>query len=222
MTCENLTKTNVYRDKDLLLGGSSKCYPNHMKHLLLMLLFSSLNGFSEHEVYEGKLLERDGRFYKPRSLEPYTGTNISWHANGQLEQKGIYIEGKKNGLFEVYYDNGQLKRKGNYRDGNADGLPEWYHKNGQVEQKGRYIEGKKHGLFEVYHENGQLEHKGNFVRGKASGLWEIYQDNGQLKAKQNYKDGKLDGFFEWHVEDGRTHKICYKNDNEVDLSFCKN
>ena len=121
----------------------------HMKYLTLILFLFSMSGVSKSEVFEGELLEREGLFYKPWSIAPYTGTNISWHGNGQLKQRGAYKDGEKHGLFEIYYDNGQLKRKGVYTRGKPNGFPEWFHKNGQLEQKGKYIEGKKDGLFEV-------------------------------------------------------------------------
>ena len=65
-----------------------------MKYLLLTLLLFSLSGFGEPEVYEGELLERDGLYYKPRSLEPFAGALIGRHDNGQLRFKGKYIDGK--------------------------------------------------------------------------------------------------------------------------------
>ena len=48
-----------------------------MKYLLLTSLLFSLSGFGEPDLYEGKLLKRDGLLYKPGSLEPFTGKNVS-------------------------------------------------------------------------------------------------------------------------------------------------
>ena len=125
-----------------------------MKYLLLTLLLFSLSGFGEPEVYEGELLESDGLYYKPRSLEPFAGALIGRYHNGQLRFKGTYIDGKKVGLHEGYYENGQLRFKGNYIDGKESGLWELCHKNGQLWEKGNYVDGKKDGLFKYYSEDG--------------------------------------------------------------------
>ena len=101
-----------------------------MKYLLLTLLLFSLSGFGEPEVYEGELLERDGLYYKPRSLEPFAGALIGRYDNGQLRFIGNYKDGKESGLWELYHKNGQLWEKGNYVDGKKDGLFKYYSEDG--------------------------------------------------------------------------------------------
>ena len=123
-----------------------------MKYLLLTSLLFSLSGFGEPDLYEGKLLKRDGLLYKPGSLEPFTGKNVLWHHNSQLLRKGSYKDGKKDGLWKFYWNNGQLENKGNYKDGNRDGLWEYYHENAQPWAKGSYRDGKEDGLWECYEE----------------------------------------------------------------------
>jgi len=84
-----------------------------------------------------------------------------------LENKGTYKDGKKNGLYERYYENGQLKVKANY------------------------INGKKNGLFEWYDEKGQLEYEVNYKDGKKNGLWRQYNSNGKLVKNLIYKDDEI-------------------------------
>ena len=77
-----------------------------MKYLLLTLLLFPLSGFGEPDLYEGKLLKRDGLLYKPGSLDPFTGKNVLWHHNSQLLRKGSYKDGKKDGLFKYFSEDG--------------------------------------------------------------------------------------------------------------------
>jgi antitoxin component YwqK of YwqJK toxin-antitoxin module len=45
----------------------------------------------------------------------------TYHNNGQLDYKGLFINGYKFGLHELYYSNGELIYKGNYVDNNFYG-----------------------------------------------------------------------------------------------------
>ncbi|HIE85421.1 MAG TPA: hypothetical protein EYP91_00950 [Gammaproteobacteria bacterium] len=75
----------------------------------------------------GKLLERDGLLYKPNSTEPLTAKVEQFDENGQLTIMYTAIDGKKEGLFQWWYDNGQLKQECTYVDGKLEGLKQtWY------------------------------------------------------------------------------------------------
>ena len=72
-----------------------------------------------------------------------------------VEGKGEILEGKKDGLWEEYWDNGQLVYKGHYKDGKKDGLWEEYDEYGK-RSRGNYKDGKKDGLWvSSYDENGK-------------------------------------------------------------------
>ena len=44
---------------------------------------------------------------------------------------------------EAFYANGQLQLKANYKDGKQHGLDEWYHENGQLKSKMCYQNGEE-------------------------------------------------------------------------------
>jgi len=111
--------------------------------------------------------------------------------NGKLYYKGSFNNGKKDGYWEYYRDNGQLWSKGSYNNDERDGIWEKYRKNGQLWYKGSYKNGKKEGYWEWYHDNGQLMSSGSYKNDKRDGLWEWYHDNGQLYSSSSYKNGEL-------------------------------
>jgi antitoxin component YwqK of YwqJK toxin-antitoxin module len=79
----------------------------------------------------------------------------------------LYNErGQRHGYWEEYYSNGQLRNKGNYVNDNRDGYWEEYYSNGKLWRKGNYVNGKQDGYWEAYYSNGKLMRKGNFVNGK--------------------------------------------------------
>ncbi len=95
----------------------------------------------------------------------------------------------------------QLEEKGSYKEGKKDGVWEYYYKNGQIKEKGSFKEGKEDGVWELYYENGQLEYRGSYKKGYWEGVCEQYNDNGQLKYKGSYKDGEMEGV--WEIGDRR-------------------
>lgn len=113
--------------------------------------------------------------------------------------------GKKEGLWKVYFDNGQLEKEGNFKDGKPEGLWKKYHLNGQLKSEGNLKDGKAEGLAKYYYESGQLENEGNFKNDKKEGLWKIYYESGQLESEGNFKDGKLEGLAKHYYESGHLH-----------------
>ena len=70
------------------------------------------------------------------------------------------------GPYEGYYDNGQLESRGNYIDGGREGLRETFHRNGQLGIRGNYKNGWQNGLWEFFEEDGTLDSAQTFRNGK--------------------------------------------------------
>ena len=166
-----------------------------MKTFLLLLSVFLLSSCSQ-EIPESKVLIRDGIRYHQDTNEPITGTDVSYYDNGQLRQKGNFIAGKKEGLWEVFYENGQLKWRENYKDGNKEGLWELFRGNGPLLFRGNYKNGRKDGLAENYTLNSRmnrmfLTQRENYKDGKLDGIREVFNKNGRLTKAERYKDGVL-------------------------------
>ena len=82
--------------------------------LVCLILFTSctksIDGKKEEAYIE---VRQEITYYKGT---PFTG-EIFENYNGQLKRKRNYKDGKRDGLYERYYENGQLQRKRNYKDG---------------------------------------------------------------------------------------------------------
>ena len=85
-----------------------------------------------------------------------------------VEGKGEILEGKKDGLWEEYWDNGQLVYKGHYKDGKKDGLWEFYQGPSSLWHKGHYKDGKEEGLWEWFLMDGTVDqvHTNTFRNGE--------------------------------------------------------
>ena len=81
------------------------------------------------------LVEKNDLFYnKFTEQHPFSG-KVTGKSQGRVK------DGRKEGLWEYYYDNGQLEHKGNYKDGKKEGLWECYKKNGQLYRTRTYKDG---------------------------------------------------------------------------------
>ncbi len=118
--------------------------------------------------------------------------------NNKLLGKGYYIDGLKNGPFEIYYLNDKLQSKGEYHDGVPVGKWVYYYENGQPERtltitpegtlvsdfynnKGQHTIIDGNGYFSGpvnAHENfpNKIIASGNIVNGKPDGNWISYYE----------------------------------------------
>ena len=196
-----------------------------MKILLPFLCLLILSSCS-NEVRNDQLVSREGVIFEYGSVTPFSGTSM-YYENDQLVGTMVYINGIPNGLGEQYYENGQLKSKGIYKNGKIDGLYEKYEPNGQLWFKENYKDGVHHGLTENYSEHGLMSRQ-NYKNGKPYGKGVLinYYPDGQLRFRKNYKDGylygKRDGLHEEYLPNGDlSSKVCYKDDEETDMSYCE-
>jgi len=106
---------------------------------------------------------KDSLIYKKYARVPFTGVFESFHENGQLWERGNYIDGELDGLFEFFHKNGQLDCRENYKNGQREGLREVFY--GSSFDRVNWKDGNLHGLCEAYSEDGQLIEKVCFKNG---------------------------------------------------------
>ena len=78
-----------------------------------------------------QIVEKNGISYSTLTNEPYDGSVINLFSNGQLDYKGSFKNGKKEGIWVGYYLDGQLRFKGRYKNGKRHGRWETKTKYGQ-------------------------------------------------------------------------------------------
>jgi antitoxin component YwqK of YwqJK toxin-antitoxin module len=131
----------------------------------------------------------------------------------QLTKEENYDNGKKNGLWKVYYVGGgvasQVMWKMDVRHG------EWkeFFENGRLKLSANFNNGKMDGPYLTYFLNGQISRKGLYVNGLSDGLWESFEENGTVKTIEKYRMGQqiLEQRYEngvLYLEiDGVNHKV---------------
>ena len=150
---------------------------------ILFISFLSSPSWSETLTIDD-LVKREGLYYKKFTNVPFKG-EISGIESGKFKN------GKKNGLWEWYYENGQLKGKGNIKNGVMNGSYKSYYENGQLKSKGYWKDNKFSGLSKWYYKSDQLLMKVNFKEGLQHGLLEYFNEDGSIFRTETWKDGEL-------------------------------
>ena len=104
-----------------------------LRYWVIVGLFSLAFGTQANaEALSGnQIVEKDGISYSTLTNEPYDGSVINFFSNGQLDYKGSFKNGKKEGIWVGYYLDGQLRFKGRYKNGKRHGRWETKTKYGQ-------------------------------------------------------------------------------------------
>lgn len=158
-------------------------YPQKTGEIFSELKTTIFSHFYSETVKGSDLVKRNGLYYKKHTDVPFTGKEENYFENGQLNSKGHYKGGNKEGLWEVYFKDGKLQSKGYWKDR------------------------KRNGSYESYTFLGHLDSKGHYKDGKKDGLWEFYQGPSSLWHKGHYKDGKKEGLWEWFLMDGTVDQV---------------
>jgi len=139
------------------------------------------------------LVERDSLFYEQTSETPFTGTTVSYHPNGQIKTEGEFRDGKRNGIFTLWFQDGLKQLEEEYWDGREEWrLTQWY-RNGQKCSEGML-------------KKGQSTCQGE-LQSIAVGLWTYWYQNGQKKRDSEYQDGIEISRVEWD-EYGNLIRYC--------------
>jgi antitoxin component YwqK of YwqJK toxin-antitoxin module len=139
--------------------------------------------------------------------------------NNQLREKENYKDGKKDGLFEKYYEDGKIRSKFTYKDGKPIGIGEYFSDNGNLVEKRTHYDGELHVLWERYDEqSGKLYRRyttnqkyKRYAQTPLDGVSEEWYGNGQLQSRETYKEGYLEGISVSYYENGEIwEKRTYK------------
>ena len=93
-------------------------------------------------IPDGHFLIKNGLVYQQSSTEPFTGIVEWFYDNGQLEIRGYFKDGKKEGLWERFWGNGQLEIRAYSIDGKEEGLWEYFDEDGELTKSETYKDGE--------------------------------------------------------------------------------
>ena len=161
---------------------------------------------SESTFYEdGKLKSR--QCYKANLLH---GPSIFYSKKGTLIVKGMFIDGKREGVTNTYYANGQIHSRQLFEKGVRAGEQNYLYPNGSIKSVIPYRNGKLDGRVLLNHPNGKPFRLLGFVMGERDGLEQMWDEEGVLRIECNYCLGTPVGVTRsWHSNGLIAKEIIY-------------
>ena len=159
-----------------------------MKLHLLLLIFVSLNFFAQIER------KADNTFFIDSSFTNVCEGEFTWkYENGIIGEKVYYVQGKVNGLYQLFNEDGTINYEANYINGELEGLSTWYYENGKIHFKSFYKHGLLNGESIYYDEKGNIELREYYLNNQVHGKIESCYPNNSPKEIINYDHGKIEG-----------------------------
>jgi antitoxin component YwqK of YwqJK toxin-antitoxin module len=211
-----------------------------------ILLCTTFQSFAQKDkvlVYE--LDQIKGLYYQRNTIDPFTGTAIDEHVNGQKKLNipikngkvdGVAKEWNMNGdkIYEATFENGvqvgtetqwfatgDKKLEINYVNGQPDGVCTEWHKNGQKKSEGLFKNGKEEGEHNWWFSDGQIDQQVFYKNGLADGTIKNWYQGGQLKLESHYTEGKKNGpTIKWYQNGEKKSEEFFKMDQpEAEAHF---
>lgn len=130
---------------------------------------------------------------------------------GGITQKGVYVNGKREGVWSEFQPNGLLKSVTSYVRGVKEGLYAEVNQSGQVTKRFFYHNNLRHGEYKEFNYT-TLKEERTYQYGKLEGTVKIYYDNGKIMEEGQYRNGTRDGISKWYDQEGKpTITYEYKN-----------
>ncbi|HIF39727.1 MAG TPA: hypothetical protein EYQ74_01340 [Planctomycetes bacterium] len=103
------------------------------------------------------------------------GPTTRYHlASDVVQAKGVYDQGRRNGLWETFHPNGQLATSCTHEGGFKEGVETTFGPEGHKVSSVEHRRGIIHGLSESWYPDGVLQSRGPLADGRRNGTW-IYQ-----------------------------------------------
>jgi len=144
------------------------------------------------------------------------------YADDQKVEEGMYVDGKKTGIWKEYYPNTALKSKITFEGGRPNGYAIMYHDNGKIKEEGLWQMARWVGDYKLYYENGQVQQEFKFTAGgKREGEQKYYYESGQIMIEGNWAGGKEAGIIKEYYENGDIREEKNFNDGVFDAATSK-
>jgi uncharacterized protein len=139
--------------------------------------------------------------------------SIELYPNGLKKFEGTLISGKKEGIWNSWYEEGQPKCEEMFKDGIHIGPYVSWFEYGKKELEGNYLNGKKEGLWISWYERGQKKSEENYKDGLKNGLTVSWFVNGQKESEGSYRNDKKEGRWDsWFSNGQKEFEGSYLND----------
>jgi len=221
---------------------------NLLKAAFLLLLSLAILLPSCYKVKQKKLIYKDNHgkliYTYPNEKDTLFYLEEYFHPNGNIGVKGYYNNGKKDSLWQWWYENGKQEEVAHFKNGFyinrrthwrengtllrievlsnpcnteccCDGYIFDFDESGHVKYRTPIKNKIKHGLKLTYYPNGKIKKELRYKNDLLDGFSTEYDSIGNIVRNGNYVLDKKVGLWQSYYENGDTcSKYYYKNDKQ--------
>src|SRR6478735_8880462 len=147
------------------------------------------------------------------------GQYEEYYPSGNLKLKQIWIEGKKEGPFEIYNDKKQIIQSGFYTNNTLDKEIKTYYPGGELKSTAEYKYGDLNGHVQDYYPSGKLRTDSWYKNNTLDSLTKRFYEDGVLASQEYYKNGRLEGYYVMYYPNGKKKEESVITDNEKNGMF---
>lgn len=155
-------------------------------------------------------IERPGTYYRlgyKDSLGRWDGPVRDFYADGVIQMKGFYNEGRRDGIFLYYSHHNTYTSAGRYVDNRSVGKWQTFHNNGRLKMETVYGNGvfyknawdstgaqqisNGEGVVVEYYPGGARRIEGRYADGNKEGFWTGWHENGTIHFREDFRRGRL-------------------------------
>jgi len=125
---------------------------------------------------------------------------IAFYISGIKMSEGLYVNEKRDSVWNFYNEEGILISEETYRIGKAEGTWKTYYANKSMLEEVSYHNGIKEGLWKQYFFDGPVKLNATFKNGKLEGLATFFHPNGRVMVSGPYTNNLKDGVW-MHIND---------------------
>ena len=150
----------------------------------------------------------DTKIHKFGESTPFTGEMIHEDDDGAVLVRAKVKAGFIDGVLTRFGENQRVVQTIPYVDGKRHGKSEFFFDSGQCWAEYPFKNGQLSGTLVVNYESGKVEHRESFVDGVADGVYETFYESGKPKARGSKKQGIWEGkYTEWDEEGSVTREL---------------
>ncbi len=125
------------------------------------------------------------------------GPSLRWHRNGELQEKGDMVSGRRDGQWITWWANGKPASKVGFSKGRPEGSWQELYDNGRVAVQGQMTKGLAHGKWQHFNKAGFV--LGSYMMARGAGHVTRWYKDGIKRSQVQHKAGRPDGEARtWH------------------------
>jgi len=156
-----------------------------MKRVIFLLAGLLLFSTSYSQIVQ----KEDGLYYD-KSDKLFSGDYKEYYDNGQVRQEMTVLNGRIDGMVNVWFRTGNLKETRVFKEGRRSGVWVSYNEQGKKTGEASYKDDLKDGPWKIWDDAGILRYDMLYRKGEKSGLWIMYDSNGLKVSEKNYSEEK--------------------------------